>query len=70
MLHSQLAIYDYHMMLETHENISVLLTFLCREIGITPFHYSDVIMGTMASQITTLSSVNSTVYSGADQRKH
>ena len=33
-------------------------------------HYSDVILGTMAFQITSLTIVNSTVYSGADQRKH
>ena len=33
-------------------------------------HYGDVIMGTMASQITSLTIVYSTVYSGADQRKH
>ena len=33
------------------------------------FHYNDVIMGTMASQITSLTIVYSTVYSGADQRK-
>ena len=33
-------------------------------------HYSDVIMGTMASQITSLTIVYSTFYSGADQRKH
>ena len=33
-------------------------------------HYNDVIMGAMASQITTLTIVYSTVYSGADQRKH
>ena len=33
-------------------------------------HYSDVIMGTMASQITSLTIVHSIVYSGADQRKH
>ena len=32
--------------------------------------YSDVIMGTMASQITGLTIVYWTVYSGADQRKH
>ena len=32
-------------------------------------HYSDVIMSSMASQITSLMSVYSTVYSGADQRK-
>ena len=34
------------------------------------WHYSNVIMGTMASQITSLTIVYSTVYSGADQRKH
>ena len=31
-------------------------------------YYSDVIMGTMASQITNLTNVYSIVYSGADQR--
>ena len=34
------------------------------------YHYSDVIMGTMASQITRLTIIYSTDYSGADQRKH
>ena len=33
-------------------------------------HHSDVIMTAMASQITSLTVVHSTVYSGADQRKH
>ena len=33
-------------------------------------NYIDVIMGTMASQITSLTIVYSIVYSGADQRKH
>ena len=33
-------------------------------------HYSDVIIDTMVSQITSLAIVYSTVYSGADQRKH
>ena len=33
-------------------------------------HYNDVIMSVMASQITSLTIVYSTVYSGADQRKH
>ena len=32
--------------------------------------YIDVIMGAMAYQITSLTIVYSTVYSGADQRKH
>ena len=34
------------------------------------FHYSDNIMGMMASQIISLTIVYSTVYSSADQRKH
>ena len=33
-------------------------------------HYNDVRMGTMASQITSITIVYSTVYSSADQRKH
>ena len=33
-------------------------------------HYGDVIMGTITSQITSLTIVYSTVYSDADQRKH
>ena len=33
-------------------------------------HYDDVIMGAMASHITSLMIVYSTVYSGADQSKH
>ena len=33
-------------------------------------NYNDLIMGIMASQITSLTIVYSTVYSGADQRKH
>ena len=34
------------------------------------FHYTDVIMGAMESQITGVSIVHSTVSSGADQGKH
>ena len=33
-------------------------------------HYNDVIITTMTSQITSLEVIYSTVYSGADQRKH
>ena len=36
----------------------------------TTLHYSDVKMGTIASQITSLTTVYTTVYAGADQRKH
>ena len=38
--------------------------------GTSTQHYTDVIMTTMASQITSLTVVYSTVYSDADQRKH
>ena len=36
----------------------------------TPSHYNNVIMSAMASQITSLTIVYSTVYSGADQRNY
>ena len=54
----------------------------CRLFGAKPFpevmltyhqldlHYNDVIMGVIASQITSLTIVFSTVYSDAAQRKH
>ena len=35
-------------------------------VGCHPLHYSEVIMGAMASQITSLTIVYSTVYSGAE----
>ena len=38
--------------------------------GALHFHYDDVIMTTKASQSTSLTSIYSTVYSDADQRKH
>ena len=44
--------------------------------GLTPSntrrsaHYNDVIMNTMASEITSLTAVHASVYSGADQRKY
>ena len=42
-----------------------LITKICLKI-----HHSDVIMSTMASQITSPTIVNSTVCSGADERTH
>ena len=35
-----------------------------------PIHYSDVIVGMIASEITSLTVLYSTVHSGTDQRKH
>ena len=56
------------------ETLSALLT-ICGEstghkIQLKKLHYDDVIMSAIASQITSLKIVYSTVYSGADQRKH
>ena len=42
----------------------------CKEEHIKLHHYNDVIMGTMASQITSLTIVYSSIYSDADQRWH
>ena len=39
------------------------------DIITVPHHYNDVLMGSMASQITSLNIVYLAVYSGADQRK-
>ena len=42
---------------------AVIIMWLC-------IHYGDIIMGMIASQITSLTIVYSTFYSDADQRKH
>ena len=43
---------------------------LMAELCSVSWHYSDIIMSTMASQITSLTTVYSNIYSDADQRKH
>ena len=43
---------------------------ICFDVVMLSVHYIDVIMTTIASQITSLTVVYSTVYSDADQRKH
>ena len=57
---------------EHDTTITVLLYFfmVIGHLGNRLYHYIGVIMGTIASQITSLTIVCSTVYSGADQRKH
>ena len=60
----------------TREQTEILLTnFLTIEHQVKnltkkSIHCGDAIMGTMASHITSLTVVYSTIYSGADQRKH
>ena len=39
-------------------------------VDVMTWHYSDVIMGVMASQNTSLAIVYSNVYSDADKKKH
>ena len=41
-----------------------------KQVSRTGIHYNDVIMGAIASQITSLTIVYSIVYSDSDQRKH
>ena len=43
---------------------------IVHEVARAFHHYHDVTMGSMASQITSLTFVYSAVYSGAHQRKH
>ena len=57
---------------ESHCSGDMMVCFQC-SYYITRFNevdYNDVIMSTMASQITSLTIVYSTIYSDADQRKH
>ena len=51
-------------------NFSKVFLFYWNAVDKSKCHYEDVIMGAMASQITSLTIVYSRVYSGADQRKH
>ena len=56
---------------QTHNELRTEAPNGFRTYGTVLFMYhSDVIMGAMASQITSVSSVHSTVLSGVDQRKH
>ena len=51
----------------SHGNSELHDLHLCRKLSW--FHYSDVITSTTASQVTSLTIVYWTVYSGADQKK-
>ena len=60
---------------ERKRSDNLIKQMLPTEVSRTPrpsfiIHYGDVIMGAIASQITSLTIVYSTVYSDADQRKH
>ena len=59
-----------------HGHYDVIVMISTHLIGLSFFesrhqlHYNDVIVNVMASQITSLTIVHLTVYSGADQRQH
>ena len=53
-----------------HIMIMIKRCIIFIHLAIICYHYGDVIMGTMAYHITGITIVYSTVYSGADQRKH
>ena len=57
-----------------HQDISTSIykQFYCQALmnSYKKYNYNNVMMGTMAYQITSLTSVYSAVYSGADRRKH
>ena len=62
-------------MYKSHSNENTQLKYCCNywwspEKPEAHRHYGDVIMGTMPSQITSLTIVYLTVHSGADQSKH
>ena len=70
-----------HFLSLLNNEMAKMINMLPRIIQLTPttgtiyiyiiyIHYSDTIMGAMASQITSLTNVYTTVYSGSDQRKH
>ena len=67
-----LRISDYSLLLSTSQRLMTRSWHGNTSFGIGPFgdHYSDVKMGTIASQITDVLIVYSTVCSDADQRKH
>ena len=54
----------------TSQHVCIWMDGEMAKINNITSHHSDVIMGTMASQIASLMIVYSTVYTGADQRKH
>ena len=66
-------IYIYHFLWDKHGHLYPnLWPIMWTTFKLHPCetnHYNDVIMGTMASQITSLTIVYSTFYSGANQRK-
>ena len=74
-LHKYLCDWFLHVFIKkthhfTNKDITIFTIQSFDFLSIHIFHYNDVIIGAVAFQITSLPIVYSTVYSGADQRKH
>ena len=73
MTHSDLAKIDLY---QTEQKPNTTMCTYAWEAGLgrnnqkSIEHYCDVVIGAMASQITSLTIVYSTIYSGPDQRKY
>ena len=70
-LHSMTSnLLQHHNCMEWHQLHQLIVWIKIQRVRCIIYHYNDVIMTTMASQITSLSVVYSNVYSDANQRKH
>ena len=67
-IHASSGINDLHALVKIYS--SCVDTYHITPHVTSQYHYDDVIMGLIASQITSLTIVYSTVYSGADQSKY
>ena len=67
--HAYLSLYIYWRMGGRVSSPQGGIHFIIGEHSVVE-HYGDIILATMTSQITSLTIVNSAVYSGAGQSKH
>ena len=57
-------------LIHTLEPVLFSIFSIIKRLSASPHHYNDVIMSAMASQITSLTVVYSTIYSGTDEINH
>ena len=69
-LENWIVLCEAALLIQCDSTLSIAHCESCSPVLYDYCHYIDVIMTTMASQITSLAVVYSTVYSDADQRKH
>ena len=67
---NKIFVFDPNAPIDNKQTVVQIMPWCRTWTGEIHCYYDDVIMGAMASQITSLTIVYSTVYSDADQRKH